>query len=115
MKLIARIAERTSGNPLLMEEMVRMLLDQGVLRPGTQGREVTPQWVEAVEQVPETVNGLILSRYDRLQDGKTTRRVHQEDVCLRRQMVVQSRRAHAPPPDRLSRSFNQSIAVRFAA
>ncbi len=64
--LISRIVERTSGNPLLMEEMVRMLLDQGVLRPGTQGREVTPQWVEAVNQVPETVNGLILSRYDRL-------------------------------------------------
>src|SRR5579859_5973056 len=64
--LIARIVERTSGNPLLIEEMVRMLLDQGVLRPGTQGPEVTPQWVEAVERVPETVNGLILSRYDRL-------------------------------------------------
>ena len=64
--LIVRIAERTSGNPLLMEEMVRMLLDQGVLRPGLHGREVMPQWVEAVEQVPETVNGLILSRYDRL-------------------------------------------------
>ncbi len=64
--LIARIVERTSGNPLLMEEMVRMLLDQGVLRPGTHGREVTPQWIEAVNQVPETVNGLILSRYDRL-------------------------------------------------
>ena len=64
--LISRIVERTSGNPLLMEEMVRMLLDQGVLRPGTHGPEVTPQWIEAVEHVPETVNGLILSRYDRL-------------------------------------------------
>src|SRR5579859_3172601 len=65
-QLITRIGERTSGNPLLIEEMVRMLLDQGVLRPGTQGREVAPQWMDAVEQVPETVNGLILSRYDRL-------------------------------------------------
>jgi hypothetical protein len=27
---------------------------------------VAPQWLEAVAQVPETVNGLILSRYDRL-------------------------------------------------
>src|SRR6185503_1495534 len=33
---------------------------------GEQGWELTTQWVAAVEQVPETVNGLILSRYDRL-------------------------------------------------
>jgi tetratricopeptide (TPR) repeat protein len=65
--LTGRLAERTNGNPLLMEEMVRMLLDREVIRPGPEGMEVAPQWVETVDQVPETVNGLILSRYDRLQ------------------------------------------------
>ncbi len=64
--LTGRLAERTNGNPLLMEEMVRMLLDREVIRPGPSGMEVAPQWVETVDQVPETVNGLILSRYDRL-------------------------------------------------
>lgn len=65
-ELTERLAERTNGNPLLMEEMVRMLLDRDIIRPGPHGMEVAPQWVEAVDQVPETVNGLILSRYDRL-------------------------------------------------
>ena len=66
-ELVARIVERTSGNPLLMEEVVRMLMDQGIIRPSSgAGWEVAPQWVEAVKQVPDTLNGLILGRYDRL-------------------------------------------------
>ena len=49
-----------------MEEMVRMLLDRRSSGAATHGLGVDPEWVAAVEQVPETVNGLILSRYDRL-------------------------------------------------
>ncbi len=64
--LIHLLSERTSGNPLLMEEMVRMLLDQGVIVMSSTGWELSPNWPEAIEQVPETVNGLILGRYDRL-------------------------------------------------
>ncbi|MEP7359280.1 MAG: hypothetical protein ABI847_18655, partial [Anaerolineales bacterium] len=67
--LITRVAERASGNPLLMEEVVRMLLDGETIRRGEQGWELAPQWVTAVELVPETVNGLILSRYDRLPEA----------------------------------------------
>jgi adenylate cyclase len=71
--MIETMAERTSGNPLLMEEMVRMLLDQGVLQPTAQGWQVMPNWIDTVQQVPDTVNGLILSRYDRLEPHlKTT-------------------------------------------
>jgi predicted ATPase/class 3 adenylate cyclase len=65
-ELLSQILQRTSGNPLLMEEVVRMLMDEGIVRATAAGGwEVAPQWGEAVQKVPMTLNGLILSRYDR--------------------------------------------------
>ena len=60
------IAERTSGNPLLIEEMVRMLLDEEVIQQTLEGWRVETHWLEVIQKVPDTVNGLILGRYDRL-------------------------------------------------
>ena len=40
---------------LLVVLVLRMLLDQAIIRPGPSGMEVTPQWVEAVAQVGEAV------------------------------------------------------------
>src|SRR3990172_9467141 len=60
------IIDRAVGNPLLIEEIVRMLLDQGTVYQTDAGWAVHADWVQAVQKVPETVNGLILSRYDRL-------------------------------------------------
>jgi len=43
-----------------------MLLDQGVIYQADAGWAVRADWVQAVQKVPDTVNGLVLSRYDRL-------------------------------------------------
>jgi predicted ATPase/class 3 adenylate cyclase len=60
------IVERGGGSPLIIEEMVRMLLDKEVIRETSTGWAVEGSWSEVIQQVPETVSGLVLSRYDRL-------------------------------------------------
>jgi predicted ATPase len=62
--LRARILERAHGNPFFVEEVVRSLIDTGVLRrTGT-----TWEVAEGAETtgVPETIQTVILSRVDRL-------------------------------------------------
>ena len=63
------IVTRGEGNPLLIEELIRMLLDRGVVRAGPGGWQVESRWPEVIQAVPDTVYGLILSRYDRLPAG----------------------------------------------
>lgn len=60
------IADRSGGNPFLLEEILRMLLDRGVIRRDSDIWEVRPGWETDVQQVPETVAGLVLGRFDRL-------------------------------------------------
>jgi len=60
------LLDRGAGNPLLMEEMIRMLLDQKVIYKTEAGWAVSNDWAQTIRQVPDTVNGLILNRYDRL-------------------------------------------------
>ncbi len=55
----------SAGNPLLLAELVRMLADAGVLQEG----RVDPRWRGVIQAVPDTVNGLILNRYDQLPTG----------------------------------------------
>ncbi|MEN8097604.1 MAG: tetratricopeptide repeat protein [Chloroflexota bacterium] len=64
--LVREIAQRGAGNPLLVEEIVRMLLDQKVIHEIEGSWKVADSWMTAVQQVPENVSGLVLSRYDRL-------------------------------------------------
>ncbi len=64
------IVDRGGGNPLLIEELVRMLLDQDVIRQTPAGWHIEERWPEVVQKVPDTVNGLILSRYDCLPAGQ---------------------------------------------
>ncbi len=61
----ASIYQRTSGNPLLIEELIRMLLDMGVVRESKSGWYMSPGWNEVIQEVPETIAGLMLARYDR--------------------------------------------------
>ncbi len=58
------IVERAGGNPLFLEEMVRALVADGVLARGSDGWACTGD-VARVE-VPATLQGLLLSRVDRL-------------------------------------------------
>ena len=62
--LTARIAERSGGSPLFVEEMVRDLIDRGVLS-GTRGAHVNAGHSTDVT-VPATLQAAIAARIDRL-------------------------------------------------
>jgi class 3 adenylate cyclase/tetratricopeptide (TPR) repeat protein len=62
--LKALLTERTSGNPLFLEESVRTLVETRALT-GTRGAYRLAQPVEAI-QVPATVQSILASRIDRL-------------------------------------------------
>ena len=67
--LARRIAERTEGNPFYIEEIIRMLLDQGELPLGS-GQEVSVEPLESqLDAVPGTLKGLILTRFDSLPEN----------------------------------------------
>jgi ABC-type oligopeptide transport system substrate-binding subunit/class 3 adenylate cyclase len=60
------ILERSEGNPFYLEEIVRNLIDQGaILREGDQWR-ATRDLTDIT--IPETLEGVLLSRIDRLQE-----------------------------------------------
>jgi class 3 adenylate cyclase/tetratricopeptide (TPR) repeat protein len=57
------IIERTEGNPFFIEEMVRVLFEQGILE---RNGEVTLTRALAEVKIPSTVQGIIAARIDRL-------------------------------------------------
>ena len=62
--LCARILERSGGNPLFVEEIVRGLVEVGALkRDGTEWRVAES---EAAADIPASVQALLLARMDRL-------------------------------------------------
>ncbi|MBN2391301.1 MAG: AAA family ATPase, partial [Anaerolineae bacterium] len=61
-----RIVERADGNPLYAEEIVRMLMDNGGLALSESRWCVTESAATLVEQLPGTLNGLVMARFDRL-------------------------------------------------
>jgi serine phosphatase RsbU (regulator of sigma subunit) len=68
------ILEKAEGNPLFIEEVLRMMIDQGAIEQSNGG------WVigRAIRTVgiPDNLQGLLLARLDRLPDGaKQTLRV----------------------------------------
>ncbi|HKY59913.1 MAG TPA: AAA family ATPase [Gemmatimonadota bacterium] len=74
------LLERAQGNPLFLEEMLRSLVDQGVVvRDGDEWRLVAER---GVSEVPATIQGIILSRVDRLDAG--TRHVLQAAAVIGR-------------------------------
>ncbi len=58
---------RAEGNPFYLEEMLRMLIDQGVLyRDNGVGWQLKPEADLAALAVPPTLQGLVMARFDRL-------------------------------------------------
>jgi adenylate cyclase len=55
---------RPEGNPLFVEEVIRMLIERGVIRSEGE-RWVATQEVSDVD-IPDTIHGLLLARVDRL-------------------------------------------------
>jgi adenylate cyclase len=64
--LRARIEARARGNPLFVEEMIRSLVERGVLR-GDRGAHGLAVPIEEIT-LPETVQAVLASRIDRLSD-----------------------------------------------
>jgi class 3 adenylate cyclase/tetratricopeptide (TPR) repeat protein/ribosomal protein L40E len=60
------ILERTSGNPLFMEELTRTLLENGSIRCEDGACLLLKNTAEI--QVPDTIEGIIAARMDRLED-----------------------------------------------
>jgi adenylate cyclase len=58
------ILTRSEGNPLFVEEVIRMLIDRGVIHRDEE-RWVATEGVLDVD-IPETIHGLLLARIDRL-------------------------------------------------
>jgi class 3 adenylate cyclase/tetratricopeptide (TPR) repeat protein len=63
------IVERSEGNPLYVEEIVRKLIDDGVLRATDASRWEVARPVEDVE-LPRSIQGLIAARLDGLPDDE---------------------------------------------
>jgi len=60
------ILERSEGNPFYLEEIIRSLIEQGaIVREGSTWRATAE--IAAVE-IPETLQGVLLARIDRLQE-----------------------------------------------
>lgn len=60
------ILERAAGNPLYIEELLRMLIEQGGLALGVNGWAFQPHARELLGGVPASLRDLILARFDRL-------------------------------------------------
>jgi class 3 adenylate cyclase/tetratricopeptide (TPR) repeat protein len=67
------IPERAEGNPFYLEEIIRMLIDRGIIRRAESHWEMTPDANLDTLQVPATLQGLILTRVDHLsEDARQT-------------------------------------------
>lgn len=75
-----RIAERAAGNPFYTEETIRMLLDEGGLVDEEGIWRLTQRADEVLSEVPGTLKGLILTRYDKLPERQ--RRLLQRAAVL---------------------------------
>ncbi len=63
------IPQRAEGNPFYLEEIIRMLIDRGIIRRGAHNWEVTPGADVENFLVPATLQGLIMTRADHLSEG----------------------------------------------
>jgi len=81
-ELKGRILERAEGNPFYLEEVLRSLIDEGAIAQ----EEATGHWLATRDvadiAIPETLQGVLLARIDRLQEE--TKRVLQMAAVIGR-------------------------------
>ncbi len=65
-----QIVQRAAGVPFYLEEILRMLIDQGVIRNDNGRWQVVPGADVSSLGVPDTLQELILARFDRLQPAQ---------------------------------------------
>ena len=66
--VLARIGETAEGNPLFVEELVAMLVDDGVLRPVDGGWQTGAELAQV--RVPPTISALVAARLDHLEPSE---------------------------------------------
>lgn len=79
-KLSEEILDKSGGNPFFLEEVLRSLIERGVLTKSERGWEVSAL-VETLH-VPDTLQGVLLSRLDRLPEE--SKRVIQKAAVIGR-------------------------------
>ncbi|MGQ0672511.1 MAG: AAA family ATPase, partial [Hyphomicrobium sp.] len=65
--LRSQILRRTEGNPFFIEEVIRALVSDGVLKRGPRGWVLAKRVVDLT--LPDNVQGVIVARVDRLEEG----------------------------------------------
>ena len=106
-KFMATITYKAGGNPFFVEEVLRSLIERGVLVREEAGWEVT-ELVETI-QVPDTLQAVLLSRLDRLPDE--TRRVIQKAAVIGRLFLYRVLRHMASD----ERGLNDQISLLLDA
>ncbi len=79
-RLREEILEKSGGNPFFLEEVLRALIERGFLERDGAGWKFNP--LSGVMQVPDTLQGVLLSRLDRLSDE--TRQIVQKAAVIGR-------------------------------
>ncbi len=77
------IPERAEGNPFYLEEMIRVLIDRGIIRRSEGHWQMAPDADLANLEVPRTLQGLIMTRVDHL--GESTRQAVQSAAVIGRE------------------------------
>ena len=107
----AMILQRAEGNPFFLEEIIRSLLDSGTLARDP----TTAKWkpVEHIESIiiPETVQGIVMSRVDRL-DGEV-RQVLRTASVIGRSFFYQVLRSIEDADGRLDECLAELEATEF--
>lgn len=80
------ILQRAAGIPFYLEEILRMLIDNGMIQPENGHWRISPGADIASLGVPETLEGLILARFDRLDE--TQRRLLQVASVIGREFSL---------------------------
>ncbi|MBI1879585.1 MAG: guanylate cyclase, partial [Chloroflexi bacterium] len=62
------LLSRAAGNPLFLEELLRSLIEEGVIQPSEEGRWRITRSVTEID-IPTTLQGVLTARIDRLEDS----------------------------------------------
>ncbi|MBI3742136.1 MAG: AAA family ATPase, partial [Chloroflexi bacterium] len=77
------IPQRAEGNPFYLEEIIRVLIDRGVIQRSDGHWQMTPDADIANLEVPRTLQGLIMTRVDHL--GESARQAIQSAAVIGRE------------------------------
>ncbi|HXV44935.1 MAG TPA: tetratricopeptide repeat protein, partial [Anaerolineae bacterium] len=62
------LLSRAAGNPLFLEELLRSLIEEGVIKPTEEGRWQITRAITEID-IPNTLQGVLTARIDRLEES----------------------------------------------